>query len=221
MIISIRTLINTTLFWAILLCGFRGYTRWLDARPAQELINAIGRNHLAAMDTRTPAEDSNTALIKKIDMIQSSISATQSICSSVPPIIEKYMNQSILNPITTINTATVTLGLLDNKSLTIIPVSRPLSTNYTAVWPTEAVSTLLSYVPTTSDQAMGMSNSFAGSSLSLINANVSDGTVTLTLSTPLFALSDVKKWLMRDALIATLRPFSEIEQLIITPAGIL
>ena len=221
MIISIRTLINTTLFWAILLCGFRAYTRWIDARPAQELINAIGRNHLAGMDTRAPVEDPETALIRKIDMIQSSISATQSICASVPPLVEKYMNQSVLNPTTTINTATITLWLLDNKSLTIIPVSRPLSTNYSIVWPTEAVSTLLSYVPTTSDQAMSMSNPFAGSSLSLINANVTDGTITLTLSTPLFALSDVKKWLMRDALIATLRPFSEIKQLIITPAGIL
>ena len=61
MIISLRTLINTTIFWFIVLFGFWLYTRY-DSTPAKYLLYAIGWDNLGNISIVNEASQNKEAV---------------------------------------------------------------------------------------------------------------------------------------------------------------
>lgn len=74
MIISLRSVVNTTLFWIVVCISFRAYTRFVNAEPAKYFLHSIGRDILWNITIVT--EDSNSISDQsKVDMLSNELIA--------------------------------------------------------------------------------------------------------------------------------------------------
>jgi hypothetical protein len=128
MLISIRTLINTTLFWIIVVFWFRLYTKY-DPTPAKYLLYTIGRDNLwniQVVDNQIATN--NTVEDLSNQLIAERLSNLEEICSkSVRLSIYDQptsMPVSTIPTVTSINpsapivtTGTQTIPVIDNSNL--------------------------------------------------------------------------------------------------------
>lgn len=74
MIISLRSVVNTTLFWIVIALSFRAYTRFINAEPAKYFLHSIGRDTLWNITIIT--ENNNTISDEtKIDVLSNELIA--------------------------------------------------------------------------------------------------------------------------------------------------
>ncbi len=83
MIISVRTMVNTTLFRAFLLLAFWAYTRWIDDTAAKKALYNIGWTELSDLTVITTENINLSGDIfnQRLDKIESLIQATNMNCS--------------------------------------------------------------------------------------------------------------------------------------------
>lgn len=84
MMISFRTLVNTTLFWFIVVLSFWAYTRRVNTTPAKELLYAIGwadLGNLTVTKQEVISMDEQSTLIQKIDGMEKMMQAINMSCA--------------------------------------------------------------------------------------------------------------------------------------------
>lgn len=83
MLISARTMVNTTIFWIIILVGFRWYTRWVDSTPAQQMLQAIGWDEFAALSLPSDENETckTTEIYDKLLILEGMVQSTNMNCS--------------------------------------------------------------------------------------------------------------------------------------------
>ena len=82
MLISLRTLINTTLFRCIVIVWFWLYTKY-DSEPAKYLLYIIGRDKLGNIEVTTPTSSVNTGTIEYLSnqLIAERLANIEQLCS--------------------------------------------------------------------------------------------------------------------------------------------
>jgi len=124
MLISIRTLINTTLFWIFIVFGFRVYTKY-DPTPAKYFLYTIGRDNLWNIQvvdnqiatTNTVEELSNQLIAQRLANIEQicSRSVRLSIYDQQPTTTMPIT--TTLDSSSTITTTGTTVPVIDNSNL--------------------------------------------------------------------------------------------------------
>jgi|GEM_PF-5738203 len=80
MLISLRTLINTTLFRIIVLVGFWTYTKLFDQEPAKYLLHMIGWDKLGNITVVQESNSSREDLSSRLENIERWTKSTHNIC---------------------------------------------------------------------------------------------------------------------------------------------
>ena len=125
MLISIRTLINTTLFWIAIVFGFRLYTKY-DPTPAKHLLYTIGRDNLwniQIVDNQLATDDTVQDLSNQL--IAERLSNLEQICSkSVRLSIYDQSLMTTMPVISTTNTANLSSPIITDtiKTGNTVPV---------------------------------------------------------------------------------------------------
>ncbi len=135
MLISIRTLINTTLFWIIVVFWFRLYTKY-DPTPAKYLLYTIGRDNLWNIQvvdnqiaTNNTVEDlSNQLIAERLANIEQicNTSVRLSLYEKEPTIPNTITNNTIT---TTLPPTTWTTNSINQRSIPVIDNSNLLRNN--------------------------------------------------------------------------------------------
>jgi hypothetical protein len=124
MLISIRTLINTTLFWIFIVFWFRLYTKY-DPTPAKYLLYTIGRDNLWNIQVVDNQIATNTTVEELSNqLIAQRLSNIEQICSRSVRLSIYDQQPTTTTPITTtidssssISTTGTTIPVIDNSNL--------------------------------------------------------------------------------------------------------
>ena len=124
MLISVRTLINTTLFWIFIVFWFRVYTKY-DPTPAKYLLYTIGRDNLwniQVVDNQIATN--NTVEELSNQLIAQRLANIEQICSRSVRLSIYDQQPTTTMPITTtldssstITTTGTTIPVIDNSNL--------------------------------------------------------------------------------------------------------
>ena len=124
MLISIRTLINTTLFWIFIVFWFRVYTKY-DPTPAKYLLYTIGRDNLwniQVVDNQIATN--NTVEELSNQLIAQRLANIEQICSRSVRLSIYDQQPTTTMPITTtldssstITTTGSSVPVIDNSNL--------------------------------------------------------------------------------------------------------
>lgn len=133
MLISLRTLINTTLFWIVILIGFRFYTKY-DPTPAKYLLYTIGRNDLWNIEITTPTSSINTWTVEYLSnqLIAERLANLEQLCNKSVRLSLYDQESTLPTPIpnnlpTTI--ATWTTNIINGKTVPVIDNSNLFRNN--------------------------------------------------------------------------------------------
>lgn len=124
MLISVRTLINTTLFWIFIVFGFRLYTKY-DPTPAKYLLYTIGRDNLWNIQVVDNQIATNTTVEELSNqLIAQRLANIEQICSKSVRLSIYDQQPTTTMPITTtldssstITTTGTTIPVIDNSNL--------------------------------------------------------------------------------------------------------
>ncbi len=124
MLISVRTLINTTLFWIFIVFGFRVYTKY-DPTPAKYLLYTIGRDNLWNIEVvNNQIATNNTVEELSNQLIAQRLANIEQICSRSVRLSIYDQQPTTTMPITTtldssstITTTGTTVPVIDNSNL--------------------------------------------------------------------------------------------------------
>lgn len=129
MLISIRTLINTTLFWIFVVVGFRLYTKY-DATPAKYLLYTIGRDNLwniQVVDNQIATN--NTVEELSNQLIAQRLANIEQICSRSVRLSIYDQQPTTAMPITTTIDSSSTMTTTGNTTVPVIDNSNLLRNN--------------------------------------------------------------------------------------------
>lgn len=132
MLISLRTLINTTLFWFIILIWFWLYTKY-DPTPAKYLLYAIWREKLWNIEVTTPWSSINTWTVEYLSnqLIAERLNNLEQLCSRsvrLPIYDDAIVNNPTTNSIPS-NVTTVSTWIIQNNTIPVIDNSNLLRNN--------------------------------------------------------------------------------------------
>ncbi|AKH32376.1 hypothetical protein XF24_00011 [candidate division SR1 bacterium Aalborg_AAW-1] len=228
--ISLRTLINTTIFWFLTAIVFWGYTKWIDNTPAKELLYAIGWSDLGNLtisNNETIGITNEAQLLQKIDNMEKMIQATNMSCALLQLNTSNTANTITTQNTTVSSTQTITIPVFDAIMNTKLPASeqgtekalrliqRPVSSTNPTI--PEIFGILTSLNLTNEEQQQGLINMFAGSPLSLGNHTLENGVLTLSILGSQ-SLSSAQFTIISSILEKTYTQFSGITSVIVQQA---
>lgn len=230
--ISLRTLINTTIFWALALVVFWGYTKWIDTTPAKELIHAIWWSDLGNLTITTNewfGITNETQLLQKIDNMEKMIQATNMTCSliqlnnttpnkaldtsttqssnTLPATTQQTMSIPVFNTI--LNNQLAPSQQATQQALSII--QRPIHNNPTI---SDIFQLIINPELTTLEQNQWYMNIFAGTNLSLWDYTLDNGILTLPLQGTQ-SLSSAQFQIISTIVEKTYQQFPEVNTVIV------
>lgn len=229
--ISFRTLINTTIFWALALVVFRGYTRWIDNTPAKELLYAIGWSDLGNLTISSNESfgiTNEAQLLQKLDTMEKMIQATNMSCALIQLNTSGSQNNttSLFNSniwwdsstqqtinIPTFN-AVLNAQLPESEQATIQALSmiqRPIGNNPNI---NDIFQLIKQPQLSSSEQAQWNINIFDNTNLTLGQYNLNNGTLTLPILWS-ESLSSAQFWLISSIIEKVYTQFPEITNVIV------
>jgi len=131
MLISVRTLINTTLFWIFIVFWFRLYTKY-DPTPAKYLLYTIGRDNLWNIEITTPTSSLNTWTVEYLSnqLIAERLANLEQLCSKSIRVSlyaqEPVLPTNPLNNLSTLTVATWTTNITNERTIPVIDNSNLL-----------------------------------------------------------------------------------------------
>ncbi len=230
MIISVRTLVNTTLFRAFLLCAFWAYTRWIDDTPAKKLLYSIGWTQLWEL-TIINTENislSGDVFNQRLDKIETLIQATNMNCSlslleaGKQNTVENSTN-IVLPSLSTMNTLEIPVfDLISDNKLPIeqraniksfTTIKRPITSNKLQT-PSDIINFLKNITLTTEEQKKWYINLFDWQKFTIGIQTLKENILTLSF-TGIESLSSTQQILITEAIKKVFSQFPEIQTVII------
>lgn len=230
--ISLRTLINTTIFWFLAVIVFWWYTRWIDATPAKELLYTIGwadLGNLTISNNETFGITNETQLLQKIDNMEKMIQATNMSCAllqlntGTPNIGLNNITPKTESPAT----QNITVPVFDSIMNSQLPASEQWTSKALRVVQRSIVSTnptipeifeLISGINLTSqEQAQGLVDVFAWSQITLGQYTLNNWILTLPLVWS-ESLSSAQIQIISSILEITYKQFPQITTVIVQQA---
>lgn len=231
MIISVRTLVNTTLFRAFLLFAFWAYTRWIDDTPAKRLLYSIGWTQLWELTIVNTENISLSGDIfnQRLDKIETLIQATNMNCSL--SLLESGKESTISNTnwslvlpsLSTMNSLDIPVfDLISDNKLPIeqraniksfTSIQRPI-TNTKLQTPSDIINFLKNITLTTEEQKKWYINLFDWQKFTIGIQTLKENILTLSLN-GIESLSSTQQILITEAIKKVFSQFPEIQTVII------
>ncbi len=229
MLISLRTMVNTTIFWLVILLWFRWYTRWIDSTPAQRLLQSIGWDEFAQLSLPTETTCQTDVLYDKLLQLEGMMQATTITCAgnnfaqnnNIQPIQFPWIQSPTLPSIVPASQQMLQIAVFDSQKDGQLPpaqqanpqslamIARPVS----SLWSIEDIIKILKNTTLTpSEQSAWYSNIFNSVPFSVINSTLEQWTLTLTIG-GVDSFSSAQLWILESALQKTLLQFPQINQI--------